>query len=246
MGWWSGIVGAVTSRFGGERPEAPPPGQYTSVDALVARMSQVQAALPDGDGLRAFNGMYLTVTELVRDRIASGGFADSAFMTRLDLVFAGLYLEAVDAAQPVSAWRPLFEQRHTPGVLSIQFALAGMNAHINHDLPIAVKQACIDLGTAPGDGHHHDDYGKVDELLDDAEQSVRQSFESGIVLEADRHGQAVLDLVCNWSMNSAREVAWDNALALWSVRRNTWATGLLTGTLARTVAMASRMLLLTV
>jgi hypothetical protein len=41
-------------------------------------------------------------------------------------------------------------------------------------------------------------------------------------------------------------VAWDNALALWSVRRNTWATALLTGTLARTVAMASRMLLLTV
>jgi len=229
-------------------PPAGPP--VTSIDEAVARMEEIDAALPSVDGLACFNHMYLGVTTAVRVRVMSGDFADPGFVSHLDVVFANVYLEAVDAlardATVPKAWQPLLASRAAPGIEPIQFALAGMNAHINHDLPIAVKQACIDLGTAPGDGHHHDDYGKVDELLDDAEHSVRQSFESGIVLEADRHGQAVLDLVCNWSMNSAREVAWDNALALWSVRRNTWATALLTGTLARTVAMASRMLLLTV
>jgi len=194
--------------------------------------------------------MYLGVTTVVRARVASGDFADPDFVSHLDVVFANLYLDAVNAlarGNPVpKVWQPLTGARDAPGIEPIQFALAGMNAHINHDLPIAVNRACSDLRSAPNDDHHHDDYRKVDELLEAAERSVRQSFESGVVLAADRHGQAVLDVVCNWSMSSAREVAWDTALALWSVRRNVWASNLLTGTLARTVAMGSRMLLVEV
>src|SRR6478609_3630036 len=209
MGWWSSIVGEVRSRFGGDRPEVPPPGQFTSVDALVARMGQVQAGLPDGDGVRAFNGMYLTVTELVRDRIAAGGFADSSFMTRLDLVFAGLYLEAVAAGQPVSAWRPLFEQRHTRGVLSIQYALAGMNAHINHDLPIAVVRACRQLGLTLDSPGVEADYQSITGLLASVQEQVRQSFFDGIHLEVDRQYAAPLaNLVGSWS----------NGRVLWEIR----------------------------
>jgi hypothetical protein len=244
MGWWSGIVGAVTSRFGGERPEAPPPGQYTSVDALVARMSQVQAALPDGDGVRAFNGMYLTVTELVRDRIASGGFADRAFMTRLDLVFAGLYLEAVDAAQPVSAWRPLFEQRHTPGVLSIQFALAGMNAHINHDLPIAVVRTCRQLGLTVDSPGVETDYQSITGLLATVQEQVRQSFFTGIELELDqRYAAPLANLVGSWSIGRARDAAWTNARVLWEIRDTEPVRTDFLATLSSTVGMVGSRLL---
>jgi Family of unknown function (DUF5995) len=219
MGWWSSIVGAVTSRIGGDRPEAPPPGQFTSVDALVARMGQVQAALPDGDGVRAFNGMYLTVTELVRDRLVADGFVDSTFMTRLDVVFAGLYLEAVDAVHPVSAWRPLFEQRHAPGVLSIQFALAGMNAHINHDLPIAVVRTCRQLGLTLDSPGVEADYQAITGLLAAVQEQVRQSFFDGIHLEVDRRYAAPLaNLVGSWSIGRARDAAWTNARVLWEIR----------------------------
>ena len=38
------------------------------------------------------------------------------------------------------AWAPLVERRATRGVLPIQFALAGMNAHINHDLALARRR----------------------------------------------------------------------------------------------------------
>src|SRR4029077_3999734 len=133
---------------------------------------------------------------------------------------------------------PLIASRSASGIEPIQFALAGMNAHINQHLPLPVTTTCTDLATRPDSGSHHDDYQKVNELLDGAERAIRQSFESGVVLEADRHAQAVVELVSNWSMNSARDVAWDTALALWSVRRNHLAVGLLTGALARTVAMA--------
>jgi hypothetical protein len=118
-----------------------------------------------------------------------------------------------------------------------------MNAHINHDLPAALVRTCTDLKTAPDEGSHHDDYQKVDALLDAAEQSVRQSFESSVVLATDRHAQAVLDVVCNWSMNSARDVTWDTALALWRCRGIATVEDLVLDGLARTVAMASRLLL---
>jgi Family of unknown function (DUF5995) len=54
---------------------------------------------------------------------------------------------------------------------------------------------------------------------------------------------AVANVICNWSINAARDVAWDTALALWDVRDHQIATQLLTAALARTVAMVSRGLL---
>jgi len=121
-----------------------------------------------------------------------------------------------------------------------------MNAHINHDLPLAVVATSTDLGTAPDDGHHHDDYTKVDALLNASVESIRQSFEPRDVVVVDQHVAAVANVIGNWSINSAREVAWDTAVALWDVRDFQLATQLLTGALARTVAMASRGLLLVV
>ena len=121
-----------------------------------------------------------------------------------------------------------------------------MNAHINHDLPLAVVKACADLATAPDSGSHHDDYQKVDALLAASEQSVRESFEPPDVVVVDQHVAAVANLIGNWSITAARNVAWDTAVALWDVRDFQIATQLLTGALARTVAMAGRGLLIVV
>ena len=105
MGWFTDAVAWVRSRIGGgPRPEPPAPGQLTSVDALVERMHEIERALPAGDGVAVFNRMYLRVTELVRDRLVEGSFGNPVFVTRLDLVFAGLYLDAVRAGTPDASW----------------------------------------------------------------------------------------------------------------------------------------------
>jgi hypothetical protein len=62
----------------------------------------------------------------------------------------------------------------------------------------------------------------------------------------DQHVAAVTNLVCNWSLAEARDVAWDTALALWEVRDHHLTTQLLTGALARVVALATQTLLVTV
>lgn len=229
---------------------APAPPAAT-IDEVIARMQSIDAALPASDGVACFNRMYLEVTLGVSQHVERGFFGDPAFLSRLDVVFGNLYFRAVDALSgppsdmPV-AWRPLLAARDTPGIEPIQFALAGMNAHINHDLPLAVVRTCIDLTTAPDDGCHHADYHKVDALLKASVESIRQSFEQPDVVVVDQHVAAVANVIGNWSIDAAREVAWDTAEALWDVRDYQIATKLLTGALARTVAMASRGLLVVV
>jgi hypothetical protein len=228
---------------------APPTGPpVASIDDAIARMQQIDAALPVGDGLACFNRMYLEVTQQVQERMTQGFFSDPAFLGHLDVVFANIYFAAVNAVveQPTNlpaAWAPLLQSRRDAGIFPIQFALAGMNAHINHDLPLAVVQTCRDLGVAPDQGSIRADYQKVDALLDAADEAVRQSFESSGVQDADRRVEAVINLIGNWSINSARDVAWDTALGLWECRSIAAVEDLLMNGLARTVAMASRCLL---
>ena len=228
-------------------PSAPG-APVTSVPGAIACMEAIEAALPAADGLACFNRMYLDVTRQVNSQLGQGFFADPAFMAQLDVQFANLYFAAADAAGAGAAvplaWRPLADQRAVAGIEPVQFALAGMNAHINHDLPVAVVSTCAALGTSPDP--HLADYQKVDQLLDAAEQSIRQSFESGPELAADRHLSAVATLTANWTINSARDLAWNNCLLLWAIRDNPLARRLFLDSLAASTAMASRLLLVAI
>jgi Family of unknown function (DUF5995) len=118
-----------------------------------------------------------------------------------------------------------------------------MNAHINHDLPVAVVRTCTDLGTEPLAGSHEADYQKVDQLLDASVQQVRESFESAAEVTVDRHLAAVANLVGSWAIGSARDMAWGNALVLWSLRGDPAASRMFAQGLATSVAAASSLLL---
>src|SRR3954462_11360875 len=112
-----------------------------SVAALVARMEADLADLDDGR--RYFHATYLRTTKAVGAEIARGGFADNAWLERWDLVFADLYLAALDADRrgaPVPRpWRIAFDTaRDRPDLPPLRHVLLGMNAHINYDLPQAL------------------------------------------------------------------------------------------------------------
>ena len=227
-------------------PDTP----VVSVAEAIARMEAIEAALPAADGLACFNRIYLDVTRQVNSQLGQGAFADPAFLTQIDVAFANLFFAAADSAgDPATAppaWRPLVERRATAGIEPVQFALAGMNAHINHDLPLAMASTCAAVATSPDADPHFADYQKVDQLLDAAEQSIRQSLESAPELDVDRHLSAAADLIGNWTITSARDLAWDNCLLLWAVRDDPIARGLALDTLAASTALAGRMLLVAV
>jgi hypothetical protein len=186
-----------------------------SIAEAIARMKALEAALPSDDGVAAFNRMYLQITELVAEQLSASFFADPVFMDRLDVVFANLYFAAVEATvtgleRVPRAWAALLERRSDSRVIPIQFALAGMNAHINRDLSVAVVETCLELGGSPDQGSRQSDYTRINEILASAERSVRQSFEEGLILLADQAFPVVKDVIVNWDLRKARANAWTN------------------------------------
>ncbi|MEU1182868.1 DUF5995 family protein [Streptomyces sp. NPDC005820] len=190
-----------------------------TVHDVIARMRALDAALPVADGLAVFNRVYLTVTQEVDRRIDTGRFPDAEAARTLDVRFAERYLAAVDAAvadrRPPACWRPLFQMRRHPGVRPLQFALAGINAHIGHDLALAVVDACRDLGCEPAD--LVDEYEQVGDLLIALEERIREELMPGpdLLQIAD----PLTHLLGSWSLERARDATWTAARALWALRR---------------------------
>ncbi|MEU6888724.1 DUF5995 family protein [Streptomyces viridosporus] len=215
----------------------------TPVDAVVSRMRALDAALPDRDGLAVFNRVYLTVTEAVDRDVDAGRFADARAAITLDVRFAERYLRAVEALleerRPPACWRPLFQFRRHPGVRPLQFALAGINAHIGHDLALAVVDACRALGCAPVD--LEDEFDRVGDLLVSLEERIREDLMPGpdLLQIAD----PLTHLLGAWSLDRARDAAWTAARALWVLRRLPDVAQEFTERLDTAVGFAGRMLL---
>ncbi|HUH15669.1 MAG TPA: DUF5995 family protein [Gaiellaceae bacterium] len=225
---------------------APLPGR---VDDVAARMLAIEEALPERDGVRAFTRLYRAVTEAVDERVRPGTFADARFTRWLDVVFANLYFRALRAhvlgpKRPPRAWAPLFEARSRRGVAPIQFALAGMNAHINRDLPLALVETCRALGVTPARGcPQHDDFRAIDPLLAETEEQVRRELATGLAGLADEALGELDSVVAMWNVRKARAAAWVNAETLWALRDVPFAAGRFAVTLDRMVGFAGRGLL---
>ena len=196
----------------------------TTVSEAADIMTGLDAALPDTDGLKWFNRLYLQVTLAVRDAVTATTFRDPVFLAALDVVFANLYFDAVAVGVPTparapSAWRPLFECRHRPGIRPIQFALAGMNAHINRDLPEGIVTTYRSTDGAPAQGSaRHEDFQKVNELLEAVEAQIRPEFSTGLVMIVDAACGDKDDAIAMWKVRAARAAAWTNAEVLWALR----------------------------
>jgi hypothetical protein len=197
----------------------------SSIAEVVDIMAALERELSPSDGLWWFNRLYLRVTLAVRSAVTTTTFRDPAFIERLDVVFANQYFDAVaagdtDPRAAPAAWRPLFECRRQPGILSIQFALAGMNAHINRDLPAGIVATYGATDGAPGpSGTRYDDFNRVNDLLEAVEAEIKSEFSTGIVALVDAAGGEADDAVAMWKVRRAREAAWTNAEVLWALRK---------------------------
>ena len=198
---------------------APP----QSVDQVLQTMQAIEAACIDGDGLKWFNWLYLQVTQAVEARIASGGFSDPAWLAQLDVKFAQLYFAALQSSlsgQPTAeCWQVVFESRNQAAVARIQFALAGINAHINHDLPAAIVATCEATDTTPDlGGTHYNDYTALNSTLDSLVESAKQTLNVRLLGDALPPVSHLENTIAAWSITAAREAAWQNAYALWNLR----------------------------
>jgi hypothetical protein len=191
------------------------PAPQTIRDVLQI-LQAIDTTCVDADGLKWFNWLYLQVTQAVEAQVAAGGFTDPEWLAQLDVQFARLYFSALESSLSGHAtpacWQVLFNSRSQTEIARIQFALAGINAHINHDLAEAIVATCqVTAKTPDHGGTHYRDYtalnSTLDSLIDSSKRTLNVRLPGG-ALPPVSHLQ---DIIAAWNVTAARESAWQNA-----------------------------------
>lgn len=190
-----------------------------------------QASADDGGsaGLRVFAQLHGQALELIVERIRTGFFDDPDFVELLAVHTTKHLLDAMyqsaDGEQVPPAWRPLVSGSRHAGVHPVQFALAGVNAQLHHDAPVALVSACKDANLSPYRPELEEDFGRCCALLVEFVDPLR---DAAINQHSGRHGsvrpafprpaQAPLaGLIKQFAITRARLAAWVNGLTLWQI-----------------------------
>ena len=207
---------------------ALPPTSRT-VDDVIADMTDLGLAMEDefgvADGVVRFNSLYLQVTKGVGDALKAQQdfFTLPEAMHRLDVIFGQLYLDSIAALARnrniPHCWNALFRVRDHPSIASLQFVLAGMNAHIDHDLACALVSQWEEAGVRPergSDAHH--DFAKVNTILETRLDAEKAILLTGMIKDIDRLQGPIDDRLAMFGIEASRENAWRMAERLWDVR----------------------------
>jgi Family of unknown function (DUF5995) len=224
-----GIVGATAA-------SAPDP-RATASPAPVPAAHELGSPPPDA-GSSAPPRTRITGPKPAAQAV---GFENQEFIDRLDVKFSRYYFDAyASAAADAPSWQPLFHfraRKRSP----LQFALCGMNAHINHDLPVAIVATAEEFGVEPKQhSPEHHDFTQVNQVLASVEARVRSEFVQGMVAEVDEALDDEPEKLAMWSIVSARELAWRHAELLWKLRQHRELCEIYHGVLADVAHLAGR------
>lgn len=218
------------------------------VDTMTEFGERIRGERGERDGVLCFNRLYLAVTCGVRRALGRRRFfKQPEQMAKLDVGFAELYFAALDADAAGTAvprcWEPLFRHRDDPAISSLQFALGGMNAHINHDLPIALLRDWERRGGRPArEEPAYADFCKINKILQAEERREREELRSRLLDDLARFDR-IDERLAIWSVEAARAEAWATADCLWDLRHHTEPETLLSGALDHLVGFAGDALL---
>jgi hypothetical protein len=180
------------------------------LDEVIARARSAHSSI----GI--FPAMYRSVTAEIHEGVQSGSCEDCPRMEHLAVVFADRYLDALRmwerGSSPPQAWGVAFQAASDGRRRTIaQHLLAGMNAHINLDLGIAVAgMPAVRLEDLEGD------FLRVNEILFsrvDRLQEILGRVSRRMAL-VDRIGISLDERIMQMAIGNAREHAWDLAVDL--------------------------------
>ena len=219
--------------------------QLTKLQDILDRVPPLLGSNPLAD----FNKLYLRITTSVLERLYDGRFADPAFLSRLDVEFAARYFDAIRHWSDASAccprvWAVLFGRIAGPDCRPLPSAAAGVNAHVNFDLPFALVTTFDHLGSDPvDDGDQHHDYLQINDVFAEAIPELRRGYLDKWQLLIDTMNGDLDDCWQGEVVEYTRNVAWRNAQRLWAVRHDMAALALERDRLDGNAAALGRLLL---
>ncbi len=221
---------------------------YRTLDDVVAGLGALEARFRQQHDRRAiFLSLYGVVSDEMRARVARGAFADNEWVHRYAVAFANLYRQALDdydsgrtAAVPKS-WRLSFDSARAGGNLVLQDMFLGVNAHVNNDLPLALTSISIE----PDRQARYRDHAAVNAVLaavtERATARIASLYAPGLTAMDDCAGQ-IDEMLSAFSLNIARESAWESAVSLANAR-NGLERGLVSTLISARASAMARLLL---
>jgi hypothetical protein len=185
-------------------------------DVIRALDGIIDWAWNEESRLGYFAALYRRVTRAVKDGIANHQFQNGPLMERLDVNFAGRYLEAFEqfrsGKQPTASWQIAFRAAHWWRPIVVQHVLAGINAHINLDLGIAAAV------TAPGDQLPglQADFDQINGVLAGLVGTVEKEIAtvSPLVGLLEKLSLKTDSAIIDFSLDEARKFAWSHAVKM--------------------------------
>jgi hypothetical protein len=201
----------------------PPKGiaDVLAIQVLVQAILDQLPPSPANNRVAAFNKLYLTITRRV-DTALQTTAKWPEFLEMLDVEFAKRYFAALDLwnrdqEDTPDVWEVLFRRAGDLELSELIAAVLGVNAHINHDLSLALISTWRELGPPP-DAEIYPDYLLVNQIFYEEIQPLRRGFSDDWQLELDR----LVGPLDDWSqkilVKVTRAQAWDQARRLWPLR----------------------------
>lgn len=176
-----------------------------TIDALRA------VALEAGNASGYFPAMYARVTDRIRTETGAGRFGDADGMARFAEAFADWYLRPNAGITPIpGCWQASRDVADDGRLLIVQHLLAGINAHVNHDLPQVVVQLAAERDGLDG---LRADFDAVNDVLADTMPDVLRDLgrvSAWVNIAAARGGGRLF----HFSLEAARAQAWRAAVRL--------------------------------
>lgn len=221
---------------------------YSSLDDVVAGFGELERRLRTaGDRRCIFLTLYGVVSTEMRDRVARRAFRDTAWVHRYAVAFANLYREALESydsgrrnAVP-KAWRACFDATASGRTLVLQDMLLGVNAHVNNDLPLALDRVSIDPERDDRRRDHDAVNGVLASVTERATQRLAALYAPGLTNLDDCAGE-LDEILTLFSLETARDSAWESAVALANAR-NPVERGLAAHLASARAAVLARLLL---
>lgn len=216
---WPQLLPGLTDGYDPGSSNVCVSGKVACIDAMVREMERRYLPLRDTCSDQALFALtYLRVTQTYAWSARQPGYyQDPGWTNHAVAVFAKYYLRAFDAwsadnnsAAVPQSWKVAFNGARDGKIMGTGNFLLGLNAHINHDLALAMSAA----GLTRADGRSaKPDYDQIDQLLNSVtiplvdELSARfdpSMDDSTLPMNLDAVG--VGNLMFGW-----REQAWRNA-----------------------------------
>lgn len=216
---------------------------YDSLEDARVRLDRLEELLRHrGDRRAVFLSIYTNMTRAVKASIERGVFVNTSWMRRYTRTFANYYREAFlsfEQGKPKAVpepWRIAFGTAVTGDALVAQDAFLGINAHINYDLALTIRDVGVEPNTATKRADHRAINAILGRLIDAQQEILAELYAPGI-----NDVDAVLgrfdERLSLFPLTEGREQAWHVGTVL--AKTDWWPIEVFVKWLLRTTAVGS-------